>query len=118
MGFTYVEIDLANVAELGQHRSVQFLLDTGALLTVVPTSVLRELGIQPIGERSFRGFGGVIQCPIGAAQLRYQDSVAATTIIFGEDNDPTVLGVTALEAWGYQVDPTPQQIKQVESLQL
>ena len=118
MGFTCVEIDLANVAEPGRHRSVQFLVDTGALLTVVPASVLQELGIQPVGQRSFRGFGGVVQRSIGGAQFRYQDSVAIASVMFGEDNDPTVLGVTALEALGYQVDPTTQQIKQVESLQL
>jgi len=118
MGFTHVEIDLANVADPGRHRGVQFLVDTGALLTVVPTPILEELSIQPIGERSFRGFGGVVRRRIGVAQFRYQDSVAGASVIFGEEDDTPVLGVTALEALGYQVDPTTQQLKAVESLQL
>ena len=118
MGFTHVEIDVANVSEPGKHRSIEFLADTGALLTVVPSLILRELDIEPIGEREFRGFGGLINRKIGGAQFYYEDSITVAPIIFGEPDDTPVLGVTALEALGYQVDPVSQRLIKVESLQL
>ncbi len=118
MGFTHVEIDVANVSEPGKRRGIEFLADTGALLTVVPSLILRELDIEPVSERVFRGFGGTISRRIGIVRMTYEDSIIGTSVIFGEPDDIPVLGVTALEALGYQVDPVSQRLIKVESLQL
>ncbi len=118
MGFTHVEIDVANVSEPVKHRSIEFLADTGALLTVVPSLILRELDIEAISEREFRGFGGTIRRRIGIVRMTYEESIIGTSVIFGEPDDALVLGVTALEALGYQVDPVSQRLIKVESLQL
>ena len=50
--------------------------------------------------------------------MTYEDSIIGTSVIFGEPDDIPVLGVTALEALGYQVDPVSQRLIKVESLQL
>ena len=118
MGFTHVEIEVASVSEPGKRRDIEFLADTGALLTVVPSLILRELDIEPVSERVFRGFGGTISRRIGIVRMTYQDAIIGTSVIFGEPDDIPVLGVTALEALGYQVDPVSQRLIKVESLQL
>ena len=118
MGFTHVEIDVANVSEPGKRRGIEFLADTGALLTVVPSLILRELDIEPVSERVFRGFGGTISRRIGIVRMTYEDSIIGTSVIFGEPDDIPVLGVTALEALGYQVHPVSQRLIKVDSLQL
>ena len=118
MGFTHVEMDVANVSEPEKRRGIEFLADTGALLTVVPSLILRELGIEPVDERVFRGFGGTISRRIGIVRMTYEDSIIGTSVIFGEPDDVPVLGVTALEALGYQVDPVSQCLIKVDSLQL
>jgi len=94
------------------------VVNTGALLTVISGDVLEELGISPIEERRFRGFGGVVTRDIGAAIVRYAGSAAGISVIFGEEGDAPVLGVTALEALSYLVNPTTHEIRRVESLQL
>ena len=118
MGFTHVEMEVASVSEPGKHRSIEFLADTGALLTVVSSVILGELGIEPVSERVFRGFGGASRRRIGIVRMAYEDSIIGTSVIFGEPDDIPVLGVTALEALGYQVDPVSQRLIKVESLQL
>ena len=118
MGFTRIDIDIANMARPEQRRTVHALVDTGALMTVVPMALLEELGIQPVTWRRFRGFGGEITRQIGGALFFYDGDASVAPVIFGEDDDAIVIGVTTLEALGYQVDPINQRIVRVESLLL
>ncbi len=118
MGFTYIDIDVANVGEPDKRETVRLLVDTGALITVIPATLLVRLGIRPMGTRNYRGFGGTIRRPVGAALFTYQEDVAGGSVIFGEPEDPTVLGVTVIEALGYIVDPINHRLVPVESLML
>lgn len=118
MGFTHVEVDVANPGDPAKHAIVEFVVDTSALLTVIPRPVLAQLGIQPQAERLFKGFGGIVRRQIAVAQFLYQGDFAGASVVFGEVGDTPVLGVTALEALGYQVDPVNERIVRVESLML
>ncbi|MBI4310251.1 MAG: aspartyl protease family protein [Chloroflexi bacterium] len=118
MGFTRIDVDVANAADSSRRRTVSLLVDTGALVTVVPATVLDAIGIRPVGTRRYRGFGGSVDRRIGIAQFSYQEDIAGGTVIFGEPDDPPVLGVTVLEALGYIVDPVNRRIIPVESLML
>jgi len=40
------------------------------------------------------------------------------TVIFGEDKDPAILGVIALEALGLEVDPIKNTLKEATLLML
>ncbi len=118
MGFSHVDVEISNIADPARRRVLSFVVDTGALMTVVPASILQTLGIPVIGQRRFRGFGGIVQRSIGGAALRYQEDMAAAPVIFGEEGDTPVLGVTALEALGFEVDPVNERLHRVESLML
>ena len=39
-------------------------------------------------------------------------------MIFGEEDDPAIMGVTALESMGFDVDPVAGRLKSVEMLML
>ena len=58
MGFVHVNIGLSNPSELGHAEEVRVLVDTGATLSVLPSSLLDNLGIRRTGQRRLRGFGG------------------------------------------------------------
>ncbi|MEA2089288.1 MAG: aspartyl protease family protein [Thermoproteota archaeon] len=118
MGFTHVKVTIINQAT-AQKSDVKLLVDTGAALTSVPRKILHSLQIKPIGKRKLRLYGGeVIEREVGASIIRYGDVQAGVTIIFAEEEDTPVLGATALEALGYQVDPTTKQLKPVELLMI
>ena len=118
MGFTYVKVTVINPVS-ALESDVKLLVDTGAVLTAVPKEILESLGIKPIGKRKLRVFGGqVIERDVGAALIKYSEVQAGVTIVFAEGEDTPVLGATALEALGFQVDPVTKQLKPVELLMI
>ena len=47
MGLTYIQASIANPARPRRSAKLKFLVDSGALYSVVPARVLRRLGIKP-----------------------------------------------------------------------
>ena len=41
----------------------------------------------------------------GGALIKYKETCAMISVVFGEEGDTPILGATGLEALGYQVDP-------------
>ena len=118
MEFIHVDADVSNPANPGVSESVRVLVDTGATLSVLPSSMLDRLGVQRLGRRRILGFGGVVARDTGIIQMRYEDAVAGVTAVFGAEDDPPIMGVTALETLGYEVDPVNGKLNQVDMLML
>ncbi len=116
MGF--IHVDVSNPADPDVSESVRVLIDTGATLSVLPSSILDRMGVQRLGRRRFLGFGGVVARDTGIIQMRYEDAVAGVTAVFGAEDDPPIMGVTALEMLGYEVDPVNRKLNQVDMLML
>ena len=97
---------------------MELLEDTGATLSVIPRGTLEQLGIHAIGSRQFKAFGGIIEREIGPITIKYRGDSAVVTTVFGEEDDIPVLGVTALETLGYQVEPSTGELRRTELLLL
>ena len=90
---------------------VEATVDTGALYTMLPARTLRDLGVGPIGRRTFLiGDGSRISMDIGQAWATIDGESLVTIVAFGEDNAPPVLGAYTLEGFGLAVDPASQQL--------
>ena len=118
MGFVHVNVTLSSPSDQDVSEDVRVLVDTGATLSVVPASTLDKLGIRRIGRQRFRGFGGVLTREIGMVSMRYDGAVAGVTVVFGAEDDPAIMGVTALESLGFDVDPVAGKLKRVDMLLL
>ena len=118
MGFIYVDIGVSNPSTPEVSESVRALVDTGATLSILPKSLLESLGIRRIGKKKFRGLGGVVTREVGTVTMHYNGVSGAAGVIFGEEEDPAVMGVTALESMGFDVDPVAGKLKSVEMLML
>ncbi len=116
MGFIHVDVDVLNPTDSDVSERVRVMVDTGATLSILPSSVLERLGIQRISRRRFQGFGGVVTREVGAANMRYAGEVAGVTVVFGAEDDPPILGVTALEVLGFEVDPVKGRLNRVDML--
>ncbi len=82
------------------------MVDSGALYTVVPATVLKKLGIKPDREEEFfLADGKVIKRKLGSAFYEYKGKQGAAPVIFGEKDDYQLLGVVTLEALGLNLDP-------------
>jgi predicted aspartyl protease len=114
VGITYVEIGIANVSKPDAVEKLEFLVDSGAVYSVVPKAVLKRLRITPLGEESFiLANGEKITRKKGGAVFRYNGRVGVADVIFGEKGDATLLGALTLEALGLSLDPLRRELKEL-----
>ena len=114
MGLTVLEVEVGNPANPEVTEKVEFLIDSGAVYSVVPSPVLENLGIQPLAEEEFRlADGSKVVRKKGIALFRYGERVGGADVIFGEEDDYKLLGVLTLEALGLVLDPLKRELKQL-----
>jgi clan AA aspartic protease len=112
MGLTVLEIEVGNPATPEKTEKVEFLIDSGAIYSVVPTPVLESLGIRPLQEQQFRlADGSKIIRKKGGAVFKYGERVGVADVIFGEEGDSNLLGALTLEALGLSLDPLRRELK-------
>ena len=114
MGLTFLEIEVGNPATPEVTEKVEFLIDSGAIYSVVPTLILERLGIKPLAEQEFRlANGEKITRKKGIALFKYGDRVGGADVIFGEQDDAILLGAFTLEALGLALDPLKRVLRQL-----
>lgn len=119
MGATQVTVAVVNPADLNRRWEGLFLVDTGAIDCHVPANRLREIGIQPAGQRTYEMADGTeLALDIAVAQIEFMGEVVGATVIFGKDDAEPLLGVTALESVGIEVDPQNQRLKRLPAVRL
>jgi predicted aspartyl protease len=117
MGTFAIKATVANLTEPGRRTSTELLVDTGAVYSMLPRSVLVSLGITPRSRRQFRpGDGRTVIWEFGDALIGVDGYQAPSPVIFGEENCPQLLGAVTLEAMGVGVDPLNKQLIPIEGL--
>jgi len=93
MGLTALEIEVGNPANPKVTEKVNFLIDSGAVYSVVPTPVLERLGIKPLAEEEFRLADGTkVVRKKGIALFKYGKRIGGADVIFGKEGDHKLLG--------------------------
>jgi len=106
MGLTSVTLEVGNPATPGVTETLDFIIDSGAVYSVVPAPVLERLGIITLAEQTFRLANGMrIVRRKGGTLYRYGDRVGVADVVFGEPEDAVLLGALTLEALGLALDP-------------
>ncbi len=119
MGVTHVTVAVANPADRSRRWEGLFLVDTGAIDCDVPAKHLRSIGIQPDGKRTYELADGTeLALEIAVARIEFMGEVIGATVIFGADDAEPLLGVTALESVGIEVDPHNQRLKRLPAVRL
>ena len=119
MGLTRVTTAIRNPAQPDRVWEGLFLVDTGATDCLVPRQHLESIGIVPQGQRVYElADGNEIRMDIAVAQVEFMGEFVGATIIFGDDRAEPLLGVTALESVGIEVDPLNQTLKRLPSVPL
>ena len=114
MGLTVLELEVGNPAEPDVTETLEFLIDSGAVYSVVPAPVLERLGIRPLTEQEFRlADGSKIVRRKGGAVFKYRDRIGVADVIFGEEGDSQLLGAFTLEALGLALDPLRRELREL-----
>ena len=112
MGVVQVTVTIRNPAEPRRSWDGLFLVDTGSTDCLVPGRALREIGIEPRGHRTYELADGREETvDIAVAEVEFMGEIVGATVGFGNDDVEPILGLTALESVGIEVDPVSQRLK-------
>ena len=119
MGAIHADVTIRNPVDPSRSWRGPFLVDTGATDSVVPCHRLEAIGVTPGGQRTYElADGRAVQVDIAAAQIEFLGEFVGGTVIFGEPGTEPLLGVTALESMGVEVDPKNHQLRKLSSVRL
>ncbi len=119
MGATHVTVTIRNPAEPSRSWDGLFLVDTGATDCLVPRSCIEAIGLKPEGQRVYETADGrKIRMDFAIARIEFMGDLTAGRIIIGDEDVEPLLGVTALESAGIEVDPLNQRLKKLPALRL
>lgn len=119
MGVTHVTVTVRNPAQPEKTWDGLFLVDTGAVDCLVPARHLQAIGLQPRSKRTYElADGSEVKMDIAGAQVEFMGETVWTTVIFAADDAEPILGVTALESVGIEVDPRSQRLKRLPAPRL
>ncbi|HCS79501.1 TPA: aspartyl protease [Patescibacteria group bacterium] len=118
MSVTYLDVKIANLIDPQRSKKVQFLVDSGAVYSVVPEKDLKQLGITDTDtERFTLANGEVIEKAVGNALFEFQGKKRSSPVVFGA-KDVYLLGAVTLESLGVILDPINRQLRPLPMLMM
>jgi clan AA aspartic protease len=116
VGYFHQPVEIA-ATPAGPFRTVDALVDTGAIYTLLPASILREIGVEPAFKMPFvYADGRRVEMDTGTIAVRVDGRLRYTPCIFGEESSGAILGVVTLEELGLGVDPVNRRLIEVPGL--
>ena len=112
MGLTVVQVVVKKSFEAKKSVKVEFIVDSGAVYSVVDSAILRRLGCKAYRRKTFfLADGMAIERQIGDAYFEYGGVGGAASVVFGEKGDSNLLGATTLEALELMLDPFKRELR-------
>ena len=94
-------------------------MDTGAIDSLAPRSSLEAIGLKPTGRRTYATADGrQVEMDVALGELEIMGELSGGVIVFADEGAEPLLGVTALESAGLEVDPRSQQLKRLPAVRL
>ncbi len=111
MGITVKKFIVKESRKIELKIEVDFIIDSGAVYSLVPKKDLEKLGLEPYREVEFvLADGTKISRKAGDAYFEYNEEGGSAPVIFGEDGDEPLLGATTLESIGLVLNPFTREL--------
>ena len=119
MGAIQVTVTIRNPAAPEQFWEDLFLVDTEAIDSLVPRDRLESIGLQPKAQRIYElADGSEVKMDSTTGDIEFMGEIVGGNIIFGDPGTEPILGVTALESVGINIDPRNQKLKRMPATRL
>jgi len=117
MGMTYVSMTVKKLKSSKRSVEEEFLVDSGASITVVPAATLKRLGVEDDQEQTFMlANGEKVTRRMGDAYFEFEGKGGYSKVIFGLEGDSNLLGALTLETFGLVLDPLRRELKALPML--
>jgi len=111
MGLTYVPATARRSDGRGRPVRVRFLVDTGAVYTVLPENIWRTLKLKPQRTVEFTlADGTTITRQVSECRFTIEGQTATSPVVLGEAEDAPLLGAVTLETVGLMVNPLSREL--------
>ncbi len=106
MGITNVILTVKEHRKSEKSAEINFLVDSGAVYSLVPGFILDKLEIEPYREMSFSlADGTVLNRKVCSAYFIFEGEGGPAPVVYGEPGDEPLLGATTLESLGLILNP-------------
>jgi clan AA aspartic protease len=106
MGLTHQRLKVKSSRKARKSVEIDFLIDSGAVYSLVPKARLKSIGISAYKTLTFTlADGSTVSREVGDAYFEFRGDGGAALVIFGEDGDQPRLGATTLESLGLVLNP-------------
>ena len=117
MGITNAILKVKEHRKSEKIAEVNFLIDSGAVYSLVPGKVLDALDIEPYREMIFSlADGTTIKRRVCSAYYEFKGEGGPAPIVYGEEGDEPLLGATTLESLGLVLNPFSRTLHSMRML--
>jgi len=115
MGYVRIRGVIANPLDRNLRDELEFIVDAGAIYTVIPQDVAEKLQLKVVDKRKFKiASGEVVEHPVSEAYIIVEGKGVTSLVAIAPEKTPILLGVTTLELLGVQVDPVTGKLIPLE----
>ena len=101
----------------GESATVELLLDSGMMYSVLPNEVWRQLGLSTKRTMRFTlADGRAIERDISECHFALADADGHSPVILGEPEDEALLGMVTLEVMGLVLNPFKRTLEPMRML--
>lgn len=111
MGVTYIHARLRRPDGRGRPRDERFLVDSGAIYSVLPERTWRALRLKAERTVEFTLADGTpIERRVSECRFEIREHAATSPVVLGEGHDGALLGAVTLETLGLMLNPLTREI--------
>src|SRR3954471_9922947 len=109
MGLT--RVDATVTGPTGKSQSLEPLVDSVAVYSLLPTKVWKALGIKPMEKQTFTLADGThVDRDISECRIALNGVGRHSPVILGKPGDDALLGVMSLKILGLMLDPFKRKL--------
>ena len=115
MGLTKIEGMVTG--KKGKQATVKFLVDSGAIYSLLPENIWQELGLKPKRKMGFTlADGTVIERSVSECHISFPQGDGHSPVILGEAGDEALLGAVTLEILGLVLNPFNRTLQPMRAM--
>ena len=110
MGIVFVEGTVTGPT--GKQSKLKFLVDSGAIYTLLPRKVWRAIGLKPIDSvKCVLADGTEVERKVSECKITLPQGQRHTPVMLGEKGDEALLGAVTLEILGLILNPFTRKLQ-------
>lgn len=115
MGMTFVTGKVTRPDARGPAVRLRFIVDSGALFSVLPAVVWQRLKLKPARSAKFTlADGTVITRRVSRCTFEIAGQAETSPVVLGERRDAAILGMVTLETLGLMLNPLTRELVPME----